>query len=106
MRCTEPTHGVTTRADLCRHANMADQSNARRYGGGPPANCDDGHEVAAPVGRYPANAFGLHDMHGNVWEWVEDCWHTVYSSGPVDGTAWRDRCDERGRVLRGGSWID
>ena len=42
-------------------------------------------------------------MHGNVWEWVEDCWHKDYSGGPDNGSAWTERCNERARVLRGGS---
>jgi formylglycine-generating enzyme required for sulfatase activity len=58
------------------------------------------------VGSFRPNAFGLHDMHGNVWEWVEDCWHSNYRGGPANGTSWSDRCNERARVLRGGSWID
>lgn len=59
-----------------------------------------------PVGSFPANSFGLYDMHGNVWEWVEDCWHDEYTAGaPVDGSPWIDaRCG--GHVLRGGSWDD
>jgi formylglycine-generating enzyme required for sulfatase activity len=58
------------------------------------------------VGSFRSNAFGLYDMHGNVWEWVEDCWHTDYTAGPSDASSWTDRCKERSRVLRGGSWID
>ena len=49
------------------------------------------------------NAFGLHDMHGNVWEWVEDCWHDNYQGAPVNGSAWTTGDCGR-RVLRGGSW--
>lgn len=56
------------------------------------------------VGSYPANAFGLHDVHGNVWEWVEDCWHASYSAAPADGSAWTAGGDCGARVLRGGSW--
>ena len=56
------------------------------------------------VGSYPANAFGLHDVHGNVWEWVEDCWHNDYTGAPTDGSAWVSDCDDDLRVLRGGSW--
>jgi formylglycine-generating enzyme required for sulfatase activity len=56
------------------------------------------------MGSFPANPFGLHDMHGNVWEWVADDWHDTYDKAPDDGRAWIN--DPRGtdRVLRGGSW--
>ena len=50
------------------------------------------------------NAFGLFDMHGNVWEWVEDCWHDNYSGAPTDGSAWTTACSNSNRILRGGSW--
>ena len=46
----------------------------------------------------------MHDVHGNVLEWVEDCWHDDYGGAPVDGSAWVINCDEIARVLRGGSW--
>jgi formylglycine-generating enzyme required for sulfatase activity len=55
------------------------------------------------VGSFAANAFGLHDMHGNVWEWVEDCYHEKYNGAPTDGSAWIPG-DCRWRVIRGGSW--
>ena len=58
----------------------------------------------APVGSFEANGFGLHDVHGNVWEWVEDCWHGTYSGAPTDGSAWVRGGDCSLRVLRGGSW--
>ena len=51
-----------------------------------------------------ANAFGLFDMHGNVWEWCRDCWHASYEGAPTDGSAWRRDADQGTRVLRGGSW--
>ncbi|MEZ5776396.1 MAG: SUMF1/EgtB/PvdO family nonheme iron enzyme [Hyphomicrobiaceae bacterium] len=57
------------------------------------------------VGKYPANAFGLHDMHGNVWEWVEDAWVDNYRGAPTDGTARKGADTSVSRVLRGGSWI-
>ena len=59
-----------------------------------------------PVGSFPANGFGLHDVHGNVWEWVEDCWHGDYSGAPADGSAWLSSGDCGKRVLRGGSWFN
>lgn len=59
---------------------------------------------ARPVGRKQANAFGLFDMSGNAWEWVQDCWHDSYRGAPSDGSAWTDSCKDGGRVLRGGSW--
>jgi formylglycine-generating enzyme required for sulfatase activity len=45
------------------------------------------------AGEYPANPWGLYDMDGNVWEWVEDCWHASYEGAPRDGTAWTGNCD-------------
>ena len=58
-----------------------------------------------PVGGKLPNAFGLHDMHGNVWEWTEDCWNKSYEGAPSDGSAWiRGDCTRR--VGRGGSWGD
>jgi formylglycine-generating enzyme required for sulfatase activity len=56
------------------------------------------------VGAFAANAFGLYDMHGNVWEWCADIWHGSYLGAPVNGTAWLDEGDPTRRVLRGGSW--
>ena len=59
----------------------------------------------APVGSFDANGFGLNDMHGNVWEWVQDCYQDSYQGAPVDGSAQEAQCDDdRLRVLRGGSW--
>ena len=57
------------------------------------------------VGSFGANGFGLHDVHGNVWEWVEDCWNWSYDGAPADGSAWT-RGDCGRRVLRGGSWYN
>jgi len=77
--------------------------DASTDGSGP---SDVNRQRTMPVGSFPANAFGLHDMHGNVSEWVEDCWHADYTAkAPTDGSAWLDgNCN--GRVMRGGSWED
>jgi formylglycine-generating enzyme required for sulfatase activity len=56
------------------------------------------------VGLFPANAFGLHDMHGNVWEWCLDHWHENYKGAPSDGNAWMTGGNASSRLLRGGSW--
>jgi formylglycine-generating enzyme required for sulfatase activity len=57
----------------------------------------------SPVGSFDANKFGLHDMIGNVWEWVQDCWNDSYNGAPGDGRAWESGdCGQR--VIRGGSW--
>lgn len=60
-------------------------------------------EQASPVGSFKPNAFGLFDLNGNVWEWVEDTWHDDYHGAPTDGSAWLGS-DPNTRVARGGSW--
>jgi formylglycine-generating enzyme required for sulfatase activity len=76
------------------------------------ANCDGcgsawDNRRTAPVGSFAANPFGLHDSAGNVWEWVEDCWHDNYEGAPSDGSAWQE-AKKSGecalRVLRSGAW--
>jgi formylglycine-generating enzyme required for sulfatase activity len=57
-----------------------------------------------PVGQKKPNPWGLYDMHGNVWEWVQDRWHGIYNGAPADGSAWESRGGAR-RVIRGGSWL-
>ena len=58
-----------------------------------------------PVGQKSPNQFGLFDMYGNVWEWVEDCWNSTYSDAPTDGSALIIK-DCVFRTLRGGSWVN
>jgi formylglycine-generating enzyme required for sulfatase activity len=69
---------------------------------------EQGHRVGpgrrTKVGTYAANAFGLHDLHGNVCEWTADAWHPNYLGAPADGSLWIDGKDPARRVIRGGGW--
>lgn len=66
-------------------------------------DCGPNGDVTAPVGSFPPNPFGLYDVHGNVWEWTEDCWNGTYAGAPSDGRPWlTGECDKR--VVRGGAW--
>lgn len=67
---------------------------------------DNSDGQTQPVGRKKPNAFGLYDMHGNVFEWMEDDWHHSYEGAPADGSAWVDESRAEARVARGGSWRD
>ena len=75
-------------SSLCRYGNHADASLPDQVGW---RNTECSHGVGlqtAEVGQYEANPWGLHDVHGNVWEWVEDCWNDNYADSPADGAAW------------------
>ena len=85
----------------CAHANGADASSGFSWGIG----CSDGHSRTAPVGSFRTNAWGLHDVLGNAWEWTQDCWNGSYAGAPSDGSAW-ERGDCSLRVLRGGAWVN
>lgn len=61
-------------------------------------------QKTTPVGSFPANALGLYDLSGNVWEWCADVWHDNYQGAPQDGSAWTEGADQDIRVIRGGSW--
>ncbi len=60
-------------------------------------------QATVPVNSFSPNPFGLYNVHGNVWEWMQDCWSETYNGAPTDGSAWTTG-DCRLRVLRGGSW--
>jgi formylglycine-generating enzyme required for sulfatase activity/uncharacterized caspase-like protein len=94
---TTPFHfGPTLTPDL------ANYNGNYTYGSGPQGRY---REQTTEVGSFPANAFGLYDMHGNVWEWCLDHWHDSYNGAPTDGSAWATGGDSSLRVLRGGSWV-
>ena len=90
----------------CNHANVFDATsknqNAFRWDA---HECDDGFAFTSPAGRFRPNAYGLHDMLGNVFEWVEDCWNDSYRDAPLNGIVWLEGDCTR-RILRGGSWIN
>jgi formylglycine-generating enzyme required for sulfatase activity len=84
---------------------LSNYDGTTSYGNGP---IGEKRGETTPVGRFPANAWGLHDMHGNVWEWCLDRWHDSYKGAPFDGGAWLSndaQVPEVKRPLRGGSWF-
>ena len=96
-------HFGDSESQLCRYANHADSSTDFDWQN---KSCSDGvGKRTGKVGRYQPNAFGLYDMHGNVNEWVQDCWNENYRGAPIDGSA-RTLGDCGRRVTRGGSWYN
>jgi formylglycine-generating enzyme required for sulfatase activity len=81
-------------------AAQANYNGDYPYGDGPKGEY---RKKTTRVGSFPPNAWGLHDMHGNVWEWCQDVWHGNYDGAPTDGSAWEAGSDNL-RVVRGGSW--
>jgi formylglycine-generating enzyme required for sulfatase activity/uncharacterized caspase-like protein len=82
---------------------QANYNGEYTYGGGAKGEY---RKQTVPVDSFAANPWGFYNVHGNVWEWVQDCWHDSYDGGPTDGSAWVANCSENKRVLRGGSWIN
>lgn len=87
----------------CAYANGADQTTGRAVAVSPILPCNDGFVYTAPVGSFAPNAFGLHDVSGNVWTWTQDCANVSYDGAPIDGSAWMSG-DCKSRVIRGGAW--
>lgn len=106
--------GTTTRRywgdspdQVCQHANMLTTATVAAYGN--PAvlrrsfACRSDRSFTVPVGSFPPNPFGLYDMYGGVWEWLQDCGHKTYDGAPADGSAWTGgQCETR--VMRGGAY--
>ena len=88
---------------ICRYANVGDASMQERFRQYASVECDDGFVRVAPVGKFAPNAFGLHDVFGNVEEWVADCWHPSYETAPPDAREWTRGCYSS-RVVRGGAF--
>jgi formylglycine-generating enzyme required for sulfatase activity len=96
---------IVPEADMCAFGNGADQTakQAKLPGNWAYLACTDGYSHTAPVGSFKANAFGLYDLMGNVWEWVEDCYGRNLTEIPADGSA-RASGDCREHTVRGGAW--
>jgi formylglycine-generating enzyme required for sulfatase activity len=105
---TTPFHfGETIDAAIANYQAKDEKINGTlypgKYGRG---RFGEYREQTTTVGSFMvANAFGLFDMHGNVWEWCLDHWNANYKDAPVDGSAWLNGDEKSDRVVRGGSWI-
>ena len=105
-KTTAPFHfGETISTDLANYRGTDWKIGGTTY----PGNYGSGskgkyREETTSVGQFPPNAFGLFDMHGNVWEWCADHWHSNYQGAPTNGNAWIAGGDSNRRLLRGGSW--
>jgi formylglycine-generating enzyme required for sulfatase activity len=104
---TTPFHfGETLSDELANYCPQNREIGGNQYKGVYGRGIEGNYrEETMDVGKFPANKFGLYDMHGNVWEWCEDDWHSDYKDAPSDGSAWleNDRKTSK-RLLRGGSW--
>lgn len=87
-------------SSVCGHANVADEALLLKHPGWQIERCNDGYPFTAPVGSFAPNAFGLYDLHGNVMEWVQDCWGPQLHASDVR----QSPLNCRSRVIRGGSW--
>jgi formylglycine-generating enzyme required for sulfatase activity len=92
--------------DGCKSMNAMDNSGHKKYPINDIMACDDKFVTTAPVGSFPANAFGVYDMLGNVWEVTSDCWHDDYKGAPTDGSSWEEDGGCAKHPMRGGSWLE
>ncbi len=81
--------------------DLANYNGEYTYGSAPKGEY---RKQTTDVGKFPANPFGLFDMHGNIWEWCQDEWHENYNGAPKDGSAWLFDNENQNRLLRGGAW--
>ena len=106
---TTPFHfGETITTDLANYCGedrkIGETDYSGSYGSGPKGEY---RQTTTPVDQFNvANAFGLCDTHGNVWEWCQDHWHENYEGAPTDGSAWLTDDKEARRIVRGGSWVN
>jgi formylglycine-generating enzyme required for sulfatase activity len=94
----------TDYSQMCKYANVPDRTALAFEESWNVAKCSDGYEKTAPVGKFLPNKFGLYDMSGNIWEWVEDIDSPDYNNLPTNGSANLTIGDRATRILRGGSW--
>lgn len=96
----------TNDSAACRYANVADQTphpSGKPWQSDHMYQCSDGYWASSPIGSFEPNAFGVHDIIGNLWEWLEDCANETYQGAPADGSAWlTGNCSRR--PLRGGAF--
>lgn len=94
--------GTNDLSKICEYGNVSDKVSKDKLKSST-VDCMDGYAETAPVGQFKDGAWGLKDLTGNVWEWVEDCYEGNYAKAPSDGSA-RKECSESYRVVRGGAW--
>ena len=100
--------GNDDKKKTCEYANLHDEKGKEAHPNYVWSHvlCNDGAAENAEVGKYKANPFGLHDMLGNIREWVEDCHQAGYAGAPEDGSARKHEGKCEKRVVRGGAWLD
>ena len=95
--------GTTTPFGIVMSPNNANYEGTASFDGSPTGQY---RRKTTPVGSFAPNAWGIYDMHGNVWEVLQDCWHENYRNAPSNGSAWETGGDCNKRVVRSGAWND